>query len=134
MHYHYKTKIDPRYAWGSRAFMFVKTTRNLSVMAVTLLLAACSHIVILPAEEYKPFEAKQQSLRIIEAPKIYFLFIEDTATVCEALVGRLQANERYLGCAHWRMAEQACTVFIPSDTKSVILGHEVRHCFEGKFH
>ncbi len=134
MRYHDKAEVDTRHAWGSRALLFGATTRRLSLMAFSLLLAGCSHMVIMPAEEYKYFEPKQQSLRTIEVPKISFSFTEDPAIVCEALVGKLRSNERYLGCAHWRLPEQTCTVFIPPDSKNIILGHEVRHCFEGRFH
>ncbi len=103
-------------------------------MACTLQVAACSHIVIVPAEEYKYFEAKKPSLRIIEAPKIFFSFANNTDIICETLIGKLQTNERYLGCAHWQPSAQKCTVFVPPNIENVILGHEVRHCFEGAFH
>jgi hypothetical protein len=114
--------------------VFVAVARSLSLMACTLQVAACSHIVIVPAEEYKYFEAKKPSLRIIEAPKIFFSFANNTDIICETLIGKLQTNERYLGCAHWQPSAQKCTVFVPPNIENVILGHEVRHCFEGAFH
>lgn len=35
-----------------------------------------------------------------------------------------------LGCQFWRSG--VCTVISPAD--EVLLGHEVRHCFDGRFH
>lgn len=114
--------------------MSVAVARKLSSIACILQLSACSHIVIVPTEEYKYFEPKEPSLRIIETPKIYFSFANNTDTVCENLIGKLEINERYLGCAQWQQFKKTCIVFVPLDIENVILGHEVRHCFEGAFH
>jgi len=99
-----------------------------------LLTASCSNIVIVPHHEYEVFNAKPISSRTIEAPKVMFTITDDVVPVCEKLVGKLQVNKKYLGCAHWNKISQDCTVFMPPNFQNVILGHEVRHCFEGSFH
>lgn len=41
-----------------------------------------------------------------------------------------RSQHQILGCQFWRGG--VCTVVSPAD--EVLLGHEVRHCFDGRFH
>ncbi len=45
-------------------------------------------------------------------------------------------KKNFLGCATWEAKKgiPVCTVFLPKIFQSVILGHEIRHCFEASFH
>lgn len=38
------------------------------------------------------------------------------------------------GCASWDWNTKECTVIISKNSTHQILGHEIRHCFEGAFH
>jgi hypothetical protein len=39
-----------------------------------------------------------------------------------------------MACAYWNVARMECTVITPLAYGVNYLGHEARHCFEGKFH
>ena len=38
------------------------------------------------------------------------------------------------GCAVWKEDFSQCTIITSTNTSTHILGHELRHCFEGNFH
>ncbi len=134
MHYRDRIEIDSRNTGGSSEIVFGHVTQRLFLSVIALLSVSCSSFIAVPAHEYETFDAKPQELRAIEAPKILFVMTDDIAPLCESLIGKLQLNKQYLGCAHWNVHKQFCTVYVPADFQDVILGHEVRHCFEGAFH
>jgi len=39
-----------------------------------------------------------------------------------------------VACAIWSVPAKECTVVTGPKVTHVALGHEVRHCFEGRFH
>jgi hypothetical protein len=113
-----------------------KAAQNLLLIGFSFLSISCGNFVMISPEEYKYFYAKNISSREIEAPMIYFIFTDnDSATLsCQKLLGKTRINELYLGCANWRKTEEVCSVIVPYTVQTTILGHEVRHCFEGAFH
>ena len=134
MPYYDKIETNSRNTWASGTILLEAIIQKLFLIALSVFTTSCSSVFVVPSEEYEYFDAKQSSLRNIEAPNVSFVFANDSSKVCEKLVGRLEANKKYLGCAHWQKAEGKCTVFIPQFVQNVILGHEIRHCFEGAFH
>ena len=40
----------------------------------------------------------------------------------------------YLGCATVTADGETCTIYTNKHTSHEILGHEIRHCFQGNFH
>jgi hypothetical protein len=64
--------------------------------------------------------------------------VEEANTHCAFVKGRQAAYKEVLGCQYW--AGKVCTVVAPDCAKAGdlkcfgILGHEVKHCFEGAFH
>ena len=134
MPYYDKIETNSRNTWASGTILLEAIIQKLFLIALSVFTTSCSSIFVVPSEEYEYFNAKQEFLRNIEAPNISFVFTNDSSKVCEKLVGRLEVNKKYLGCAHWQKAEGKCTVFVPQFVQNVILGHEIRHCFEGAFH
>ena len=41
-------------------------------------------------------------------------------------------EENAIGCAMWD--DESCRIYLPENTTNEILGHEMRHCLDGKWH
>jgi hypothetical protein len=70
--------------------------------------------------------------------------VEEPHRVCEALSGR-KSFFNVLGCSHWIEAQAAggprtCAIYAPEPRtekdvqRFATLGHELMHCFDGKWH
>ena len=57
--------------------------------------------------------------------------VEDTVATCSAKMGR---HVNALACATWKLDHSVCTIYTDAVTEHTIVGHELRHCFEGHFH
>lgn len=67
---------------------------------------------------------------------IRWIVVDDPDSECRAYRGE-QANENrrsgpVRACARW--TSKTCTIITGPETSHGILGHELRHCFEGRFH
>ncbi|WP_416548599.1 hypothetical protein ACHEXK_06730 [Limnohabitans sp. DCL3] len=61
----------------------------------------------------------------------------DVAQICARSIGmgHQQANiTPPAACAIWDVTTQECLIITGPQTSHLVLGHEVRHCFEGHFH
>lgn len=59
---------------------------------------------------------------------------EKLQSICKTLTKKNLTNGRvFLGCAV-TTAPGACMIYTSTETSHQILGHEVRHCYDGKFH
>jgi len=59
---------------------------------------------------------------------------EQLQSICKTLTKKNLTNGRvFLGCAI-TTAPGACMIYTSTETSHQILGHEVRHCYDGKFH
>mgnify|MGYP006273885049 CR=1 FL=1 len=52
--------------------------------------------------------------------------------VCQKNTHGRFAGQKILGCARWYGNQ--CTIITGANTDTAILGHEVRHCYDGDFH
>ena len=41
---------------------------------------------------------------------------------------------KLLGCAFWTYDGKKCQIYVTEGTSQEVLGHELRHCYEGAFH
>lgn len=62
--------------------------------------------------------------------KIEFMTVVNIDRYCGSLLG----YKHSLACAVWTPGHQKCMIYSAPKTHSSIIGHEVRHCFEGHFH
>ena len=93
-------------------------------VVLLLLLAGCSQ-----------FTAKPDKERTMLAPRIWWFTVDDPEKEC--LSYGLEPAPIFFtinGCAMTHKYDQSCTVITGKDTSMEVLGHEVRHCFEGSFH
>ena len=112
----------------------------LSMMALGLLgLTGCQTMGPhnIPAHEYESFTPLPESQRIMNQVRIKWEVREDVVEYC-ARAARMGREQAYLtppvACAIWSVAAKECTVVTGPKVTHVALGHEVRHCFEGRFH
>lgn len=73
----------------------------------------------------------------MEAPVVRWQVREDVADFCRSVSGSLQHIRRggvFLACAQWDVRKNSCTITTGLIVQYAVLGHELRHCFDGKFH
>jgi hypothetical protein len=89
------------------------------------------------ASEMAPFEAKPVDKRVTNVVMLRWEVREDVAAYCAKVTG-MSRDAAYttppLACAIWSVAARECTIVTSKVTTHLALGHEVRHCFEGRFH
>jgi len=69
------------------------------------------------------------------ASVIRWVIVLDPDAECRALRGdfsRDSGRGKIRACAKW--TSKSCTIYTAPETSHAILGHELRHCFEGHFH
>jgi hypothetical protein len=103
-----------------------------------LLLTGCQTLKDgrLAAIEFQDFIPKAAGSRIMNEVKLRWEVREDVGSHCAKTIGMsfLQASTTPpLACAVWHVASKQCTIFTGPTTSHVVIGHEVRHCFEGHF-
>lgn len=109
------------------------------VSMACLALGACQSMPAdyVRASEIGSFEAKSPDKRVMNVVKLRWEVREDVAAYCAKATG-MGREAAYttppLACAIWSVAARECTIVTSRVTTHLALGHEVRHCFEGRFH
>ena len=71
-----------------------------------------------------------------ETPSVIrWVVVPDPDAECRALQGdfsRDSGRGKIRACAKW--TSKTCTIYTASETSHALIGHEIRHCFEEKFH
>ena len=71
-----------------------------------------------------------------ETPSVIrWVVVPDPDAECRSQQGdfsRDSGRGKIRACAKW--TSKTCTIYTAPETSHAILGHELRHCFEGKFH
>lgn len=73
------------------------------------------------------FQARQSYLE----KNIRWITVDDISGLCQ-LKMMDKVNKKNLACSEYN--DQTCTIFTGRNTNMAILGHEIRHCFEGQWH
>lgn len=90
-------------------------------------LAGCAGMLTLPDEG--SFQPKPTQPVVV----VTWLAVDNPTTTCKMLFPDAMAlHPIIVACAGW--AKDQCTVVTGKVTTHQVLGHEVRHCFEGKYH
>jgi hypothetical protein len=96
---------------------------------LALLATGCSMTVHLPEEQ-----------AFVPAPKAQLMTItlitaDDPTAECKRLHPKeLAFHPIVAACAAWDFEKKTCTVVVGKPTTNHVIGHEIRHCFEGAFH
>lgn len=81
-------------------------------------------------EVFTPLHSEK---RIMQVATVKWVVRPDASAFCKTQV-MLAPNAIPLGCAMWDASKSICTIVTPTVTSHAVLGHELRHCFEGEFH
>ena len=91
------------------------------------LLSGCSSMLTIPKEGM--FEAKPKAGEM----RITWVAVANSTAMCKKLFPESMHHYPIIpACAGWN--ELQCVIVTGITTNHQVLGHEVRHCFEGNFH
>ncbi|PUE06387.1 hypothetical protein B9Z51_16375 [Limnohabitans sp. T6-5] len=68
--------------------------------------------------------------RVLAAPQIEHRKMVNTRLLCDVSTGARMSQ----ACAVWNVKTNVCTIMTEPYASDEVIGHEVRHCFEGHFH
>jgi hypothetical protein len=95
-----------------------------SLLAVALLVLSTT----VSAQSYNiQFEARPGLPEKI----IRWVVLENVSSFCQGKMPAL-SNQRILACSEYN--NHTCTIYTGLVTDMAIVGHEIRHCFEGQWH
>lgn len=137
MYHRYRKNHNPRHIRRGGEFMSICKNSLISIgwMAVTGVLSGCSlSSKVLNQDEYWAFNVMTNEVRAIRTPKVRFIAIENIHEFCSNIVGNIGGRQVYFACSQWSVSSGRCEVYTPKDAHPMIIGHEVRHCFEAAFH
>lgn len=101
--------------------------KSLFLLLLLGMLSGCTSFL---QNEYPPFQPKNNPARILA---IDVIGRDDVGQSCAQQAHKNSfAAPFILGCAAW--TEKTCSITLPQNTLAVVVGHELRHCFEGNFH
>ena len=109
------------------------TTR---LLLVWMLVAGLTGCAVVSQTEYKEFTPMPANARVMNQVKLTWEVREDVGEYCQkkqSKAGNLQLVQP-IACAVWVKATSECKVITGPNPNHLVLGHEVRHCFEGHFH
>ena len=93
-------------------------------LAVSMLVATS----LANAQSYNiQFEAKPN----LPEKNIRWVVLDNVSAFCQRKVP-LVGTQRVLACSEY--TDKTCTIYTGRSTDMAIVGHEIRHCFEGQWH
>jgi hypothetical protein len=116
-------------------------TRSRSHTRIATWLMGLSYVslmgcAIVGQTEYQDFKPMPANARVMNQVKLSWEVRTDAGAYClrsQKNRGNLQGAEP-IACAIWSPSTNECRVITGPNPNHVVLGHEVRHCFEGHFH
>lgn len=106
---------------------------KLTLVVALMMLTGCQSISY---TEYEDFQPMPKAQRVISNVNLTWDVRPDAADYC----AKLKENKGNammgapIACAIWSAKAQTCTIVTSPNPNHVVIGHEVRHCFEGHFH
>ncbi len=88
---------------------------------------AVDNPLLLPHKSFIPVAPVD---RVLAAPKIEHRRMANSRLLCDLSTGARMSQ----ACAVWNVKTNVCTIITEPHAPYEVLGHEVRHCFEGHFH
>lgn len=85
-----------------------------------------------PDFDLTQMRARSVAERQLRQPVVQWETLQDSFAVCEQANGAQDLNLPQQGCAVVDTAQNRCTIYTSSRTTHSIMGHLVRHCFEGR--
>jgi hypothetical protein len=79
-----------------------------------------------------PFQAMNINDRITNQTIVTWELVDDIDATCRKILLSVEEDTTIYGCA--QMTANSCKIYTGRTTTVAILGHELRHCFEGNWH
>jgi hypothetical protein len=99
------------------------------------LLAGCANTLQSPSADFERFQPIANKSRVLDAPIVNLVIKPNAHEVCSKIIGMEPSGlQRVMACAYWDIRKNECTIVTHKHTATNIIGHELRHCFEGFFH
>jgi hypothetical protein len=116
--------------------MKLKTNKRMTIAGVMIVLLFLSGCTQIPSSEYAQFTPLDEKKRIMNRVKLTWEVRADAVTYCQRVQQDYQrdAAMTVAACSIWSRSTNECTIVTGPNPDHVVLGHEVRHCFEGHFH
>jgi hypothetical protein len=106
----------------------MQTRSGVEQMKLALISALLFSSTMASAQSYNiQFEASPN----LPEKSIRWVVIDDISRFCQSKVP-LVGNQRMLACSEYN--NYTCTIYTGRTTDMAIVGHEIRHCFEGQWH
>jgi len=99
------------------------------IFILVAFLGGCAFLIITPS-----FQAMDINDRITNTTVVTWELVDDIDATCRKIIPPVEI-EKYTtiyGCAQW--STNMCKIYTSTTTTAAILGHELRHCFEGNWH
>ena len=101
----------------------------IALIGAIVILSGCSATVHIPKEaafDPRPVQTKMS---------ITWVVSENPTAECKRLFPKQMGFHPVIpACAGWSFEAQECVIVTGKTSTHQILGHEIRHCFEGAFH
>lgn len=102
------------------------------VVCLCALVQGCS---VISQTEYQEFKPMAPHARVMNKVKLTWEVREDAGDYCQKAQKKASLfDAKPIACALWVASANECKVITGPNPNHVVLGHEVRHCFEGNFH
>jgi len=85
-----------------------------------------------PDFDLRQMRARAVTERQLRQPVVHWETLQGTFAACPQATGAQDLNLPEQGCAVVDTAQNRCTIYTASRTTHSIMGHLVRHCFEGR--
>jgi len=79
-----------------------------------------------------PFQAMDINDRLTNRTTVAWELVDDVDATCRKLNLHVEEGATIYGCA--LMSTNSCKIYTGRTTTVAVLGHELRHCFEGNWH
>ena len=103
---------------------------KLALVLAAVVLTGCATATP-PASSMSSTDLEFQTQNAYATKAVTVVPVDDVSETCRGL-SPLHQGKNFLGCAKYN--NRACTIYVSRTTRLSILGHELRHCFEGHWH
>jgi hypothetical protein len=97
------------------------------VFILVVFLSGCAFLML-----GTPFQAMDISKRITNSTVVTWELVDDVDATCRKIIPPVEEDTTIYGCTQW--STNSCKIYTGRTTTVAILGHELRHCFEGNWH
>ena len=98
-------------------------------MILAIALTGCANSQ--PTMGYSKHDLEFRAQSAYPVKRVEWIVVDDVNAVCNGFAP-IRQGRNYIACT--RFNDTACKVYTGRDISLSILGHEMRHCFEGHWH